>query len=78
MRPAHRPVDVHIGSQIRLRRTVIGMSREQLGERVGASAAEMEEYEAGHARVSPGVLLDMADALRIPVSSFFADSYPVD
>ena len=76
MLTAYRAVDRYIGSQIQIRRTLLGLSREQLGARVGVTASDMEQYEAGRARVHPGILLDVADALQTPVSYFFADTGP--
>ncbi|MBV8575365.1 MAG: helix-turn-helix transcriptional regulator [Acetobacteraceae bacterium] len=74
MLTVYRAVDRHVGSQMQIRRTLLGLSREQLGAKVGVSASDLEEYEAGRARVHPGILLDVADALQIPVSYFFADT----
>ena len=70
---ARRPIDRHIGSQIRLRRTLLGMSREQLAARVRVPVLEMEEYEEGRMRASAKLLLDIADALGASLSYFFAE-----
>ena len=74
MLTTYRSVDRHIGSQMQIRRTLLGLSREQLGAKVGVAASDLENYEAGRARVHPGLLLDVADALQIPVSYFFAET----
>ena len=66
-------VDRHVGSRIRLRRTSLGISGKQLADIVGVSTAEMEHYQEGAARVPSGMLLDMAEALAVRISYFFAD-----
>jgi transcriptional regulator with XRE-family HTH domain len=46
-----RPIDVQVGARIRLRRTVLGMSQEQLGEALGLSFQQVQKYETGVNRV---------------------------
>jgi transcriptional regulator with XRE-family HTH domain len=54
------------------------MSREQLGDLVGVSASALEAFEAGRLRLSPSLLIDIAKALRAPISYFFAEIRDLD
>ena len=65
------PVDVHVGKRIRHRRWLVGMTQQQLAERVGIKFQQIQKYEAGANRVSASRLWDIADALEVPVSFFF-------
>lgn len=65
------PVDVHVGKRIRQRRWLIGMTQQQLAEQVGIKFQQIQKYETGANRVSASRLWDIADALDVPVSSFF-------
>ena len=67
------PIDVHVGGRIRLRRTLLGMSQEQLGEALGLSFQQVQKYERGGNRVSGSRLFDMARVLDVPVGFFFDD-----
>ncbi|GIX13049.1 MAG: transcriptional regulator [Paracoccaceae bacterium] len=65
------PVDVHVGRRIRYRRWMIGMTQQQLGERIGIKFQQVQKYETGMNRVSASRLWDIANALEVPVSFFF-------
>ncbi len=65
------PVDVHVGQQIRQRRWLIGMTQQQLAERVGIKFQQIQKYETGANRVSASRLWDISDVLGVPVSFFF-------
>ena len=65
------PVDVHVGKRVRHRRWLIGMTQQQLAERVGIKFQQIQKYETGANRVSASRLWDIADALDVPVSFFF-------
>ena len=65
------PVDVHVGKRVRHRRWLIGMTQQQLAERVGIKFDQIEKYETGPNRVSASRLWDIADAPEVPVSFFF-------
>lgn len=65
------PVDVHVGKRIRHRRWLIGMTQQQLAERVGIKFQQIQKYETGANRVSASRLWDISDALEVPVSFFF-------
>jgi len=64
-------VDVHVGKRIRHRRWMIGLTQQQLGERVGIRFQQIQKYETGANRVSASRLWLIADALDVPVSFFF-------
>ena len=65
------PVDVHVGKRIRHRRWMVGMTQQQLAERVGIKFQQIQKYETGMNGVSASRLWDIADALSVPVSFFF-------
>ncbi|WP_417719884.1 helix-turn-helix domain-containing protein [Salipiger sp.] len=65
------PVDVHVGKRVRHRRWLVGMTQQQLAERVGIKFQQIQKYETGANRVSASRLWDIADALEVPVSFFF-------
>lgn len=68
------PVDVHVGSRVRLRRTLLGMSREKPGATVGPTFHQIQKYERGANRVgSSRRLFQSAQILSVPVSFFFDD-----
>jgi transcriptional regulator with XRE-family HTH domain len=65
------PVDVHVGTRIRMRRKVLGMSQEKLAERLGLTFQQVQKYERGANRVSASKLYQAARALQTPISYFF-------
>ena len=65
------PVDTHVGKRIRHRRWLIGMTQQQLAERVGIKFQQIQKYETGANRVSASRLWDISEALEVPVSFFF-------
>ncbi|MBV6638340.1 MAG: helix-turn-helix transcriptional regulator [Mameliella sp.] len=65
------PVDVHVGKRIRHRRWLVGMTQQQLAERVDIKFQQIQKYETGANRVSASRLWDIAEALDVPVSFFF-------
>lgn len=65
------PVDVHVGKRIRHRRWMVGMTQQQLAEKVGIKFQQIQKYETGMNRVSASRLWDIADSLAVPVSFFF-------
>ncbi|MDW8442931.1 MAG: helix-turn-helix transcriptional regulator [Acetobacteraceae bacterium] len=67
------PIDVHVGSRIRLRRTLLGMSQERLGEALGLTFQQIQKYERGVNRVGASRLFDLARVLDVPISFFFDD-----
>ncbi len=65
------PVDVHVGKRIRHRRWLVGMTQQQLAEKVGIKFQQIQKYETGMNRVSASRLWDIAEAMGVPVSFFF-------
>ncbi len=67
------PVDVHVGSRIRLRRTLLGMSQQKLGESIGLTFQQVQKYERGTNRVGSSRMFELARVLDVPVSYFFEE-----
>lgn len=65
------PVDVHVGKRVRHRRWMVGMTQQQLAEKVGIKFQQIQKYETGMNRVSASRLWDISDALDVPVAYFF-------
>ena len=70
-------VDEHVGNRIRVRRTLLGMSQEKLGEALGFTFRQVQKYEKGANRVSASRLFQLSKILNVPVPYFF-DNVPVD
>ncbi|MBO0131527.1 helix-turn-helix domain-containing protein [Agrobacterium burrii] len=68
------PIDIHVGSRIRLRRTMLGMSQEKLGESLGITFQQIQKYEKGTNRVGASRLQNISAILNVPVSFFFEDA----
>jgi transcriptional regulator with XRE-family HTH domain len=67
------PIDVYVGSRIRLRRTLLGISQEKLAEAMGLTFQQVQKYERGVNRVSSSRLVDMANALDVEIPYFFEE-----
>ncbi len=70
------PIDVHVGSRVRLRRTLLGMSQEKLGQAIGLTFQQVQKYERGANRIGASRLFDLSRVLDVPVSFFFDDMPP--
>jgi transcriptional regulator with XRE-family HTH domain len=68
------PIDVHVGGRIRMRRNMLGLSQEKLGESLGITFQQVQKYEKGTNRVGASRLQDIASILNTPVSFFFEDA----
>jgi transcriptional regulator with XRE-family HTH domain len=68
------PIDIHVGSRIRLRRNMLGMSQERLGESLGITFQQIQKYEKGTNRVGASRLQAIASILEVPVAFFFEDA----
>ena len=68
------PVDMHVGGRIRLRRNMLGMSQERLGESLGITFQQIQKYEKGTNRVGASRLQAIASILDVPVAFFFEDA----
>jgi len=67
------PIDVHVGSRIRLRRMMMKMSQETLGEKLDLTFQQVQKYEKGANRVGASRLYTIASILSVPVQFFFDD-----
>jgi transcriptional regulator with XRE-family HTH domain len=68
------PTDVYVGSRVRMRRKMLGLSQEKLGDRLGITFQQIQKYEKGTNRVGASRLQAMAGVLEVPISYFFPDS----
>lgn len=68
------PIDIHVGSRIRLRRNMLGMSQEKLGEMLGITFQQIQKYEKGTNRVGASRLQAISSFLNVPVAYFFEDA----
>ena len=68
------PIDIHVGSRVRLRRMMLGMSQEKLGENLGITFQQIQKYEKGTNRIGASRLQHIARVLSVPVSFFFEDA----
>ncbi|MGH6895259.1 MAG: helix-turn-helix domain-containing protein [Geminicoccaceae bacterium] len=67
------PIDVHVGHRLRLRRTLLGMSQERLGQLLGLTFQQVQKYERGVNRIGSSRLYELGRILHVPVSFFFDD-----
>ena len=70
------PTDVFVGGRVRMRRKMLGLSQEKLGDKLGITFQQIQKYEKGTNRVGASRLKAMSDALEVPISYFFPDSPP--
>lgn len=70
------PMDMHVGSRVRLRRMLLSMSQEKLGEQLGLTFQQVQKYEKGVNRIGASRLFEMAKVLGVPVQ-FFYDEAPI-
>jgi len=68
------PIDLHVGSRVRMRRMLLGLSQEKLGEALGVTFQQVQKYEKGMNRIGASRLQDMAKILDAPPSFFFEDA----
>ncbi len=68
-----RPVDMHAGERVRLRRKLLGMTQTGLGDAIGLTFQQVQKYERGKNRISSSRLCDLARVLDVPVNFFFED-----
>jgi transcriptional regulator with XRE-family HTH domain len=64
-------IDTHVGSRVRIRRMMLGMTQEKLGDALGISFQQVQKYEKGTNRVSAGRLHHISHVLQVPVPFFF-------
>ena len=66
------PIDRHVGSRVRMRRMMLGMSQEKLGDALGLTFQQVQKYEKGANRIGASRLQQISQILQVPVSFFFA------
>ena len=71
------PIDVQVGSRVRLRRNMLGLSQEKLGEAIGLTFQQVQKYERGANRIGASRLHELSRVLDVPVDFFFDDMDPV-
>ena len=71
------PIDVQVGSRVRLRRNMLGLSQERLGDAIGLTFQQVQKYERGANRIGASRLHELSRVLDVPVSFFFDDVDPV-
>jgi transcriptional regulator with XRE-family HTH domain len=72
------PVDQHVGSRVRLRRMLLGMSQERLGESMGLTFQQVQKYEKGVNRIGASRLFQISKILDVPVQFFFEEAPQAD
>ncbi len=65
------PVDIHVGSRVRLRRLLLGLSQDKLGEELGVTFQQVQKYERGANRIGSSRLFRISQVLDVPVGFFF-------
>jgi len=68
------PMDIHVGSRVRLRRMLLGMSQEKLGDHLGLTFQQVQKYEKGINRIGASRLFDLSKTLGVPISYFYEDA----
>ncbi|MGQ3671308.1 helix-turn-helix domain-containing protein [Xanthobacter sp. TB0136] len=68
---APNPIDKHVGSRVRMRRMMVGMSQEKLGESLGITFQQIQKYEKGTNRIGASRLQQISIVLGVPVAFFF-------
>ena len=67
---APNPIDKHVGSRVRMRRMMLGMSQEKLGDALGLTFQQVQKYEKGTNRIGASRLQQISIILQVPVHSF--------
>jgi transcriptional regulator with XRE-family HTH domain len=68
------PIDMHVGTRVRLRRMLLGMSQEKLGERLGLTFQQVQKYEKGVNRIGASRLYELGRVLGVSVSYFYDEA----
>ncbi len=70
------PIDVHVGARVKLRRTLLGMSQDKLGEALGLTFQQIQKYEKGINRIGASRVFEIARILDVPIQYLFDDFEP--
>ncbi len=65
------PIDIQVGNRVRIRRMLIGMSQERLGDLLGLTFQQVQKYEKGVNRIGAGRLFEVSRILNVPVDFFY-------
>lgn len=68
------PIDMHVGTRVRMRRMLLGMSQEKLGEMLGLTFQQVQKYEKGVNRIGASRLYELSKVLDVPVQYFYEDA----
>ena len=68
---APNPIDKHVGSRVRMRRMMLSMSQEKLGDALGLTFQQVQKYEKGTNRIGASRLQQISNILQVPVAFFF-------
>jgi transcriptional regulator with XRE-family HTH domain len=68
------PIDAQVGNRVRLRRMLIGMSQEKLGDFLGLTFQQVQKYEKGVNRIGAGRLFNIARVLGVAITYFYEDT----
>ena len=66
-----KPVDLHVGDRVRMRRKLLNMSQKKLADAIGLTSQQVQKYESGMNRMGSSRLMQIANALQVPVTFFF-------
>lgn len=72
------PIDIHVGGRVRMRRMLLGMSQEKLGELLGLTFQQIQKYEKGTNRIGASRLFELSRILAVPVQYFYDEAPNVD
>jgi transcriptional regulator with XRE-family HTH domain len=75
---APNPIDKHVGSRVRMRRMMLAMSQEKLGDALGLTFQQVQKYEKGTNRIGASRLQQISSILQVPVSFFFEGASQLD
>ncbi len=65
------PIDIHVGARVRMRRLLLGLSQDKLGDELGVTFQQVQKYERGANRIGASRLFEIARVLNVPVGFFF-------
>ena len=68
------PIDVHVGSRVRLQRMLLSMSQEKLGEKLGLTFQQIQKYEKGINRIGASRLFELSRVLSVPIQFFYEEA----
>src|ERR1051325_7540374 len=71
------PIDIRVGARLRLRRNMLGLSQEKLGEAIELTFQQVQKYERGATRIGASRLYELSRVLGVPISFLFNDTDPV-